>query len=422
MRISVIFENFGPYHAARLEAAHGYMGIFITGIELRSRSRTYEWNNKKDNSFLKMVLPEMPGGVREERRALVPHLEKALKETNPDVVAINGWGDFLSIESINWCVKNQIPFVLMSESTAWDFTRSWHREWIKKQLVSVASAALVGGTPHIEYLELLGMDRDKVFIGYDVVDNDFFKSRVEQYKLQNDTPYFLASNRFVPKKNLLRLIEAYGQYVKISQFSKETLAENENIIWPLVLLGDGELRGELRTRCIDLGLQIADCGLADNLKLNSYKLNSPAATGCVIFAGFRQLEDLPAFYAGAGCFVHSSTTEQWGLVVNEAMASGLPVIISNRCGCAKDLVIDGENGVSFDPFDVNELADCLLKISGMNQESRKKMGIESQNIIKNYSTECFADGLHRSAREALRVAPNSPSIKARLLLKLLMSR
>lgn len=422
MRISVIFENFGPYHAARLEAAHGYMGISITGIELRSRSRTYGWNHKNPHSFLKIVLPEMRDGLRKERRALVPHLEKALKEGNPDVVAINGWGDFLSIESINWCVKNQIPFVLMSESTSWDFTRSRHREWIKKQIVSLASAALVGGTPHKEYLQLLGMGSDQIFIGYDVVDNDFFQSSVEQFKTRYDIPYFLASNRFVPKKNLLRLIEAYGQYVKSSQFLKGPLAENENILWPLVLLGDGELRGELNLRCIDLGLQIADCGLADNLKLYSCKPKSPTAGGCVVFAGFRQLEELPAFYAGAGCFVHSSTTEQWGLVVNEAMATGLPVIISNRCGCAKDLVSHGENGFSFNPYDVTELADCLLKISRMDQESRRKMGIASQNIIKNYSTESFAYGLHKSAREALRVAPKSSSIKTWLLLKLLMSR
>ena len=120
--------------------------------------------------------------------------------------------------------------------------------------------------------------------------------------------------------------------------------------------------------------------------------------------------------------MHSSTTEQWGLVVNEAMATGLPVIISNRCGCAKDLVSHGENGFSFNPYDVTELADCLLKISRMDQESRRKMGIASQNIIKNYSTESFAYGLHKSAREALRVAPKSSSIKIWLLLKLLMSR
>ena len=87
--------------------------------------------------------------------------------------------------------------------------------------------------------------------------------------------------------------------------------------------------------------------------------------GAVILPGFRQYDELPAFYGLARAFVHASTTEQWGLVVNEAMAAGLPVLVSDRCGCAQDLVRNGVNGFTFDPCDVEELAGLMHRVAAM---------------------------------------------------------
>jgi glycosyltransferase involved in cell wall biosynthesis len=83
--------------------------------------------------------------------------------------------------------------------------------------------------------------------------------------------------------------------------------------WDLVLLGDGPLKADL-------------CRLIDDLRIRNR----------VLMPGFKQYEELPAYYALARAFVHASATEQWGLVVNEASASGLPVIVSNRCGCVPE--------------------------------------------------------------------------------------
>ena len=91
--------------------------------------------------------------------------------------------------------------------------------------------------------------------------------------------------------------------------------------------------------------------------------------GSVHLVGAQSYGDVPAYYALAGAFVHASTTEQWGLVVNEAMASGLPVLVSNRCGCAPDLVQEGVNGFTFDPCNVEELAQLMLKISAFQPVS-----------------------------------------------------
>jgi 1,2-diacylglycerol 3-alpha-glucosyltransferase len=108
-----------------------------------------------------------------------------------------------------------------------------------------------------------------------------------------------------------------------------------------VLLGDGPLKETLFH-------QVARMGLTDRVR----------------FPGFKQYDELPIFYGLASAFIHASSSEQWGLVVNEAMASRLPVLVSERCGCAPDLVQNGVNGFTFDPFDIKNITDRMLQLSG----------------------------------------------------------
>jgi glycosyltransferase involved in cell wall biosynthesis len=114
--------------------------------------------------------------------------------------------------------------------------------------------------------------------------------------------------------------------------------------------------------------------------------------------GFKPYEELPFYYALANAFVHASTTEQWGLVVNEAIASGLPVIVSNRCGCAPELV--NGNGFTFDPTNEDELATRLLEMASLSDEERKQLGDNSYRIAANFAPERFGEGLERAASVA----------------------
>jgi glycosyltransferase involved in cell wall biosynthesis len=212
------------------------------------------------------------------------------------------------------------------------------------------------------------------------------------------SPYFLASNRFVERKNLGRLVEGY----KIFQDSALQIQVEKMGLWPLVLLGDGELRGDLEARCAELGLRIATgfsnegAGSTEgqNLKLNSYKLKTPTGGGCVVFPGFRQIGELQAFYAGAGAFVHPALEEPWGLVINEAMASGLPVLSSRNVGAAEELVVDGKTGFLFDPRDVNSIAESLFKMFSMSEPARRKMGVEARQMLERKApSRAFGEGL-----------------------------
>jgi glycosyltransferase involved in cell wall biosynthesis len=122
--------------------------------------------------------------------------------------------------------------------------------------------------------------------------------------------------------------------------------------------------------------------------------------GRVHLVGQKSYQEMPLYYALAETFIHASTTEQWGLVVNEAMASGLPVMVSHHCGCAADLVQEGVNGFTFDPYDEEELAGRMHQIS-RDPEGRRAMGIKSQEIIASWSPSRFAQELTAAISMAL---------------------
>ena len=395
-RVAVLFQRFGPYHHARLNAAGRLLSVW--GIEACAMEDTYAWAKMEGAAaFTRVTLTDRDSGDRRWKRELQRKLWRALDEIKPQVVAINGWSSTDALSALWWCVKNNTPAVVMSESTVWDEARSFWKEWIKSRLVKLCAAGLVGGTPHADYLAQLGLSRDQIFLGYDIVDNDYFAMRAAEARnqkaengRQHGLPgkYFLASARFVGKKNLARLIRAYARYRALAGKSE---------IWKLVLLGDGPLREAL------------------NAQLSTLDLRND-----VLLPGFKQYDELPAYFGLAGAFVHASTTEQWGLVVNEAMASGLPVLVSNRCGCAADLVKEGVNGFTFDPLDPEQLPQLMLKIAA-SSFPLSEFGSASREIISAWGPERFAGGL----RDAVTVALTKPRPRAgvldRLLLRLVLN-
>jgi glycosyltransferase involved in cell wall biosynthesis len=262
----------------------------------------------------------------------------------------------------------------MSESKYDDAKRHTLRELAKRIVVSLYDAALVGGSPQISYCRYLGVDRDRIFSGCDVVDNEYYRARAESVRRESASwharlslpsqPFFLAVSRFVEKKNLPRLVDAYSLYV-----SQATSTGDQ--AWGLVLCGDGPLASALRSQVKALGLE-----------------------ALVHFAGFRQSAELCAFYALAGGLIlPSAHGEQWGLVVNEAMASGLPVLVSTAVGCSSDLVVDGRSGFLFDPLDVGSIARCMAGFAGLERPSREAMGRASAEVIEEWGPDRFAKGL-----------------------------
>ena len=369
-------------------------------LEIAGADATYEWEQESGGGGQWERVTVFPDGVFERILAgeMRRRIARELDRIRPDAVAIAGWGTVDAHACLDWCKRNYAKAIVMSETRAADGRRVWWKEWVKSRIVRRFDAALCGGESHKRYLVRLGMPEERIALGYNVVDNDFFKSRTADCGTWIDSPYFLSSNRFVERKNLGRLVEGY----KTFRDSVFRLQEAEKTgVWPLVLLGDGELRGELEARCVELGVQvfrIQDSVLSsagsEDLKLNSYKLKTPTRGGGVVFAGFRQIGELRAFYAGAGAFVHPALEEPWGLVINEAMASGLPVLSSRNVGAAEELVVEGKTGFLFDPRDVNSIAESLFKMFSMSEPARRKMGVEAREMLERKApNRAFGEGL-----------------------------
>ncbi len=391
--VAVVFHHIGPYHHARLNAAADR--LLVTGIE---------WSAKGVDAWGAAATPARYHKISlfpqaTEHYPLKAELQKAfwsaLEQAKLDALAVNGWNNFGSLIAANYCVRRQIPMLVMSESSRRDEPRSWWKEAIKRRIVGLYSAALVGGQRHVEYLVELGLPRERIFTGYDVVDNDYFGRRTaeirnsefevrKKYGLPEN--YFLASARFIEKKNLPRLIGAYAEYRRKSQYAGIAM-------WDLVLLGDGPLRETLKSQL-------------EMLKLSEH----------VHLPGFKPYDELPVYYALANAFAHASMTEQWGLVVNEAIASGLPVIVSEQSGCVPELVKD--NGFTFDPTNEGELTARLLEMASLLDQERKHLGDNSYRIAANFAPKRFGEGLEQAVQVALNT-PRTGSLSETAMLKLL---
>jgi len=401
--IAVVFHHIGPYHHARLNAAADRRSV--TGFEWSAKAGDAWGTADFPARYRKVSLFSEATDQYPAKAQLQRAFWSALEQAGPDVVAVNGWNNFGSLVAADCCVRRGIPMVVMSESARQDEPRTWWKEMIKRRIVALYSAALVGSQRHIEYLVELGMPRDRIFTGYDVVDNDYFARRTleirnshlrrgyggqaafeirKQYGLPEN--YFLASARFIEKKNLPTLIRAYAAYRQKSEASG-------NPPWDVVLLGDGPLREALKS-------QLSTLNLHRHVRL----------------PGFKQYDELPVYYALAKAFVHASTTEQWGLVVNEAIASGLPVIVSNRCGCVPELVQG--NGFTFEPTDEHELVSRLLQMASLSDDERRRLGDASYRIAAKFAPERFGEGLEEAAQLALN-QPRKASLLCRTLVRLL---
>jgi glycosyltransferase involved in cell wall biosynthesis len=416
MKVAVLFDFLGPYHRARLDAAA--QTLEVAAIEVREHSAEYAWERPQGGTRYRLVplMTQSPTNGSSEP-GLRGRVFAALDDLWPDAVAIPGWSIRAAFAALQWCVRQGVPAVVMLESNLWDELQVAWKMWTKRRLVALFSSALVGGRPQGDYLAKLGMPRNRIFSGYDAIDNKHFADQAAESRKQKAESgeahglperYFLASARFVEKKNLFRLIEAYAKYRSMcgDQRPQTTRQQDSTDIplsgspavpWSLVLLGDGPLRPALNSQLSTLNLH-----------------------GHVLLPGFKQYPDLPTYYGLASAFIHASTTEQWGLVVNEAMASGLPVLVSNRCGCAPDLVQEGVNGFTFDPYDVQQLTQLMLRLSTFNSQL-STMAAASRRIIANWGPNRFASGLKAAVDCALAVGPKKASPLDRVILRALIA-
>jgi len=363
----VVWIDWYAYHLARFHALLDSPELDgkVTGIELVSGAGVhagYKFREERSGSLPIETL--FPGQAWQDVSglALAAALWNRLNRIDPSVVLIPGYYTLPAIAAALWAKLKRRRSVLMTESTADDHPRHWWREAPKRLLLhALFDWAVAGGASHRRYLTRLGFRLPRIARFYDVVDNAFFRERAEalrkHYRADDfDLPerYFLFVGRLADEKNVDGLLDAYLAY------------RRGGGTWSLVLVGDGPGRERLEMTARSSGFS------------------------GIHFEGLKKSADLPQYYAFAGCFVLPSRCEPWGLVVNEAMASGLPVIVSKHCGCAEDLVEPGRNGFVFDPAASGELEGRLSHVGALSPRELCEMSVRSAAIIAQFSPEAWA--------------------------------
>jgi len=302
-----------------------------------------------------------------------PGIGRFLRETPWDVLINAGWASWSNWQAFIECRRQRKPHVLWAGSTEQE--RSWQR-WVTlpavRYMVRHSDACVSYGTAAARYLRQLGA-AGEVIPAFHCVDNERFLSlldaaRPHRRELQcklglQDKRVILFVGRLVERKGVADLLSAF---LRLSRTMPEVA---------LLLIGDGPARGWLEA------------------------LARTQAGGKVIFTGSIQQDDLPAYYQLADLFVLPSREEVWGMVVNEAALAGLPLVVTNCCGAAEDLVREGTNGYLVPPSNVGALQQAMTRVLHDQWEARR-MGKASRQLVDKCTPVGVASALAKAARMA----------------------
>ncbi len=368
-RLVILTEIIAPYRIPVFNALARHEGIDLHVIFLaESDPGLRQWPvYKSEIRFSYQVLASRRESVGNHKLLLNRGVEESLRRAAPEVILCGGYNYLASWRTLAWARRNAVPFLLWVESTASD-KRSGNPiiEWLKSRFMQRCDAFVVPGKSSLQYVRSFSVSESRIFVAPNAVDNDFFarnsaatREDADAQRMALDLPrrFFLFAGRLVPEKGIFDLLEAYG---KLGAKLREEIG--------LVFVGEGGSGPELMRR------------------------SRTIIPGAVQFAGFVQREELARFYGLAETFIFPSHSDPWGLVVNEAMACGLPVIASEQAGCTADLVEDQENGRVVASADVNQLAAVMNQVAS-DSGKRYQMGIKSKERILRYSPEACAAGI-----------------------------
>lgn len=368
-RVVIITELIAPYRIPVFNALARRNGIDLHVVFLSENDYSQrQWRVYKDEiRFSYEVLSSWRRRVGRQSFLLNWGVERALRQACPDSIVCGGYNYVASWQSMSWARRNGVAFSLWCESTSREFRKGYPLiEFCKKQFLRYCDAFVVPGKSSFDYLRDCGIPQELIFTAPNAVDTDLFANRAEVIRqapatyreaLRLPQRFFLYAGRLVREKGIFDLLHAYGAL-------QPELRKNVG----LVFAGDGPERSALLERA--------------------------AATNQVSIqvVGFAHREELAAYYALADVFVFPTHTDPWGLVVNEAMACGLPVIASQAAGCVVDLVANGRNGRIVSVGNVRELA-CAMADLALDAGLRALMGRRSRERIEQYSPEAWAAGM-----------------------------
>ena len=299
-----------------------------------------------------------------------------------DAWIINGWVVRSCLQALRGCRRAGVPAILRCEAN--DLRpRAWWKTVIHRAILRQFSVFMYIGQSNRDFYLRRGVQPDRLVEGLYAVDNDTFARRSAEarreraslrrrWALPEDAIVFLFCGKFEPKKRPFDLLQAL-------RLASDSLPAH------VLMVGDGALRVECEAMVRRHALPVR-------------------------FAGFLNQSEMPAAYAVSDCLVlPSDNGETWGLVVNEAMACGLPAVVSDQVGCHPDLIHDGLTGYTYPCGDVAALSQRLHSLAHARPHLTA-LGAEAHRAIARYSIAALVDGtLAAVAKAVLTSRPGSRS-------------
>jgi glycosyltransferase involved in cell wall biosynthesis len=335
----------------------------------------FQWDIPMLDGYTWELLPNRRASPRLGRFAgsSTPAIHQRLRELRPDVVVVTGWNALPLIQALVACVRLRIPAIVRGESNG-----------------------LRRRPAHVRILHRLLLRRFRAFLAIGKANASFYRSYGVPPSLIFEAPYFVDNGRF-------------AEAVRSLQGSRAAIRERWAIPPNATCFAFiGKLEAKKRPHDVvravakvasgsDVHLLVVGAGaLEDELRALAAQLGVPCS-----FTGFVNQARMPEAYVAADCLVlPSDYGETWGLVVNEAMACGVPAIVSDRVGCGPDLVEAGVTGLVFPFGDVEALAACMGNAARKPEMLRTWGDNARRRVAGQYTVERTVQATVDAARAA----------------------
>lgn len=302
---------------------------------------------------------------------------RRLRDGHYDAIWVHGYSTPTALQALFAARRLKIPALIRSDSTLFDRYRSRPKRALKAFFFRILKGCISGvlsvGEANSEYWRHHLGKKVPIFSLYYAVDNDFFQQRCREASTKREDfrrelgldpgrPVVLFASKLQKRKRCEDLLEA---------FLKLTAKGGTRSAPYLLIVGDGEERAVLEQRA------------------------KAACTGDVRFLGFQNQTALPGFFDLCDVFVLASVDEPWGLVINEVMNAGRPVIVSDEVGCQRDLVDDGVTGLVVPARNVDALENSLERILA-NPRWARGMGLNGMKKVQDFNFEQNVSELRRA--------------------------
>lgn len=297
-------------------------------------------------------------------------IKEAIKK-NFDKVIILGWNNIFYLKTFFWCLYYSSEIIIRSENNLYKkqpLFKKILKEIILRIFFKFINSFISIGSLNEEFYKYYGVKKNKIFRAPYSIDDNFFKKNIVRNKqkwkknnnISNQAKIFLFVGKLIKRKRVLDLI-------KVAQSKK--LNNNSYFL----IIGDGPLKKKL--------LQ----------KINNLKLNN------ISILGFKSQNQLRFYYSLADVLILPSEYETWGLVINEAMSSGVPCIVSDSCGAAKDMIIKYKTGFQYKNGNINQLIKLINLIINNKDilfDLKKNTFLYSRKFSLNKTVEGFLNAIN----------------------------